>query len=136
MQKNKYPEPHPIVNDPEVMEKSIEHIKTRYLFTIYTGHNSPGRIVYNEPDVITLKSMLLYELKYFLKLVAPGCSEEEYNVFENMVADTEDEEDKILDEIIQLGGKAEDAIKESYVKQSVSFMASFARKKSNPNRIN
>ena len=116
------------MHDPEVMEKSFEHIKARFMFTILTGYKSPGRIVYNEPNIVTLKSMLIYEVQDFLKFIAPGCTEEEYFVFENMIEDEEDEEDQIFAQISNLGGNVESLFQQKFQK-SVSFEASLRRKK-------
>lgn len=102
--KEKYPTPHPLVEHAQVFEMSYEHIKARFQFAVKTGFKSvtTSTKVENTPKMLSLGRLMLTDLEDYLALVAPYCTEEEYLVFEQMVADAEDEDDEIIDDLTEL----------------------------------
>ena len=102
--KDPFPTPHPLVKACKVFEMSYTNIKARFEFLIKTGFKTPAAALRatGQPLSLDLDLIFLSDMDQFLKKYAPGVSEEEFNVFEKMIEENPDDEDKILIEICQL----------------------------------
>lgn len=85
------------------MEKSYEELKTRLTFVKSIGLSPQdidgGQTLHIEH---VLAKMLLTETPEFLARFAPSIREEEYNYLEELIAENEDKEDKLLNELVDL----------------------------------
>lgn len=102
--KNPFPTPHPLVKSAQIMELPYQSIKARFEFLIKTGMKTPAAMLKTtgKPLSLNLEPMFLTPTDKFLKKYAPRISEEEFNIFEKMINDRPDDEDKILEEICEL----------------------------------
>ena len=106
--KDPFPTPHPLVKACKVFELPYTTIKARFEFLIKTGIKTPAAVfkATGKPQNYDLAPIFLYELDRYLKKFAPSVSEEEYNVFEKMIEEYPDDEDKTLQEICELNNMA------------------------------
>lgn len=111
----RYPVPHPLVRHPKVLQAPYEHIKARHLFAVKTGMKEisvTNKLDKSLSEHISLGRIVLTDLTDYLKYVAPTCTEEEYLVFEQYVADSEDDDDKTISELCDLSAQeAENVVK-------------------------
>lgn len=113
--KDPFPVPHPIVAAPKCMSLPYHVLKARFEFAIRTGIKSPKFIRQkNLKQVeITFKTLFLSDIDEYLRVIAPGVTDEEYFVFENYIQQTRDSEDEIIAEICalnELGGQAKEVV--------------------------
>lgn len=104
----RYPVPHPLVKHPKILNAPYEHIKTRHLFAVKTGLKEisvTNKLDRNLSEQINLGKLILTNNTDYLKYVAPFCSEEEYLVFEQYIADLNDEEDSLINELSELAAQ-------------------------------
>ena len=94
---NPFPTPHPCVRYPAVFELPYETLKSRFEFALKTGLKSPVAAMKDsstKKNKIDVQSLFLYPLEDYLTTIAPAVTEEEYYVFERMVEEYPDEEDR------------------------------------------
>ena len=78
---------------------------------------------------LTFQSLLLSETDIFLRTLAPGVTEEEFNVFERYVNENPDDEDETISEIAQLeseGFSSEDINRK--IKRASKFSSKYGQK--------
>lgn len=108
--KDPYPIPHPVVEHALCMSLTYEQIKGRFEFVIKTGVRSTEvlsgadakKMVASGGRKLNFETLLLTETEVFLKNMAPGVSEEEYDVFERYINDNPDDEDDTITQIAEL----------------------------------
>jgi len=95
---------HPLIKFPKVFECSYDHIKARHLFAHRTGMKaiSVSNKLESKSSLINIGRLMLSNNYDYLQYVAPDCTQEEYLVFEQHIADTEDEDDKIMLDLCEL----------------------------------
>lgn len=102
--KDPFPTPHPLVKAAKVMELPYPSIKARFEFLIKTGIKTPQAAMRSggKPLTLDLHELFLTHIDRFLITFAPHITEEEFNVFEKMIEENPDDEDKVLTEICEL----------------------------------
>ena len=100
-----FPTPHPCIRHPQVFELPYETLKARFEFAIRAGVKSPSAVMREKkvkPSEMTLKTLFLTDVDEYLNAIAPAIKEEEYYMFEKIVEEFPDEEDKTILEVFRL----------------------------------
>lgn len=100
-----FPTPHPCVRHAKVFELPYETLKSRFEFALKTGVKSPVAAMKEngkKKNDIDIEVLFLYPVEKYLETIAPAVTEEEYYVFEQMVEEYPDEEDRTILEIVRL----------------------------------
>ena len=99
--KNKFDQTHPLVLHPQIMERSYDEIKCRFLFALRCGYRKGNLGHLQEASVV--RNLLDTPLDVYLQKVTPGLTEEEYRVFEVVIEHLETSEDEIFKQLSELG---------------------------------
>ena len=129
---DQYPIPHPCVEYGSVMQLSYEQMKSRFEFILRTGVRSPvgsAKSMVQRTKGLTFESLLLTETNVFLRTLAPGVTEEEFHVFEQMIIDNPDDEDDTITEIAELESQGyTDQQIQRKIKRVSKFSTKYGRK--------
>lgn len=100
-----FPTPHPCIKHAKVFELPYETLKSRFEFALKAGIKSPVAAMKDcgkKKTQIDVDVLFLYPVEKYLNTIAPAITEEEYYVFEQMVEEYPDDEDRTILEIVRL----------------------------------